>query len=591
MRARRSAHLVTTSLVLLAVAGAFGGGPLGTIAPASAATSVTPRVAAGNEHTCALLTDGTVRCWGGNQYGQLGDGTLVQRPNPVAVAGLEGVTELSLGEQHTCALLTDRTVRCWGENRYGQLGDGTTIGSPTPVAVTGLADVTSIAAGGFHTCAALVDGSARCWGSNEHGQVGNGSPAPLSAPVLTPTAVTGLTGVAGLTAGQVHSCALLDDGTARCWGFGNSGRLGTGTTADASTPLEVLASGSTQGIDVLGGITGLSAGGTHTCALVAVDGGTVRCWGANSFGQLGDGGTAPRPNPFAGVSATASGGITAVSAGTVHTCDLRGDGSASCWGGGQYGQLGDGTALDSGVPRYVIGSLDGMVAISSGGLHACALMADDTVRCWGDSGRGQVGDGETVDRTRPVTVLASGTAATGGPAFSVRAAAATAPTPGPTVAVACAPAVVAVGTTVTCSVSGGDPGVDVLWRAAVNPVIAEGVVTLDADGAGAFVFDVPVRADGGRLTVELVAWTAPLPIGVVGDGGAGGDRVGGPVPTAIPAGDGGTADRAGRIGGASGTGATAAAALGLALWSRAHRTRRAQVTTSSGRGRTPGRSR
>lgn len=544
MRARRSPTLLLVVLAVLA-AGSAGAAVVGVVAvgtalPASAATSVTPQISAGNEHTCALRSDGTVWCWGRNQYGELGDGTLIDRPNPVEVVGLTGVTRISVGGDHTCAVLADSTVRCWGEGFRGQLGNGGTTDSPTPVAVKGLTGVTltgvtRIAAGGLHTCAALADGSAQCWGINDYGQIGAGT---TGGQQLNPTQVSGLTagsGVRDVTTGSAHSCALLADGTARCWGFGHNGRLGNGTTSDTNVPLEVLASGSTQGNDTLGGITAIDAGGSHTCALVTGNSGTVRCWGLNSSRQLGDNGTTDLLNPFAaGVTATASGGITAVSAGGSHTCDVLGNDLATCWGRGEEGQLGDGTTVTDGVPGSV-SAFDGIAAISSGSMHTCAIMLDDTVRCWGSGASGRLGDGETVSRATPVTVLASGTAATSGPAFSVRVAAAPATAPAPSVAVACSPAVPVVGDVVTCTVTGGDPEIDILWRAAYNPVIAEAGVTLDASGRGEFSFTVPAAALGQPVSVELVAWIAPVSLGVVVA------SAGGPVPAAVPAGDGGVA--------------------------------------------------
>ena len=550
-RATRTVVLALLALTPLLAAVTLAG----TGVPAAASTTVTPQIDTGAEHTCVLMTDGTVRCWGRNQYGQLGNGEILDgaNPHPVEVVGLTGVTSIATGEAHTCALLDDATVRCWGANRYGQLGNGESgLGEqePSPVAVADLSGVTAITAGGLHSCAVMADTTVRCWGSNELGQLADGTTTDRATPVDVRVAPGGaaLSGVTAITAAQVHTCALLADTTARCWGFDNQGRLGHGVTPTnqaVTSPVQVLASGSTQGTDLLTGILEISAGGGHTCALTSADSGTVRCWGDNGSGQIGDGTTNDSVNPFIGVRAVDSGGISAVSAGGLHTCALYRDpfAPARCWGEGDDGRLGNGDLLDRSTPTFVI-LFDPIARISSGLNITCTIMADDSVRCWGNGDHGRLGDGETTSRTRPVTVLASGTAAASPVPFSVRVATTPVVTgpAAPTIAVACAPEApgeaadaIVVGSEVTCTVTGGDPGIDILWRVSVNPVIAEAGVTLDAEGRGTFTFTVPPSADGQALLVELVEWTAPVAIGVVG---AGDGSPGGPVPSRVPAGEG-----------------------------------------------------
>ena len=196
-------------------------------------TGVT-QVALGGAHACALLADHTVACWG--TY------LNVSVPVPTVVAGLDGVVAVAAGSMHTCALLAGGTVSCWGDNFWGQLGTGAMSldPAPAPVPVRDLSGVTAIAAGGDHTCALLADGTVRCWGSDDHGQLGNGSTAELLA---VPTAVQGISGATAITAGNLLSCALLGDGTIRCWGddeFGELGDESTGHTAVA-TPVGVRA--------------------------------------------------------------------------------------------------------------------------------------------------------------------------------------------------------------------------------------------------------------------------------------------------------------------------------------------------------------
>lgn len=240
-------------------------------------------LAAGSRHTCAHLADGTVRCWGSNDMGQLGDGTTEERHSPVAVADLQGVTKLVAGFGHTCARVDDGSVRCWGSNMFGELGDGTMMDSLAPVTVPGLADVAGLASGTLHTCARLDDGSARCWGSNMTGALGDGTTTDSATPAI----VFGLEDVAELSAGSFHTCARLVDSSVRCWGSNARGQVGDGTPASVVTSPIAVPSLST--------VAALATGQSHTCALLGD--GAIRCWGANDAGQLGDGTTTSRLTP------------------------------------------------------------------------------------------------------------------------------------------------------------------------------------------------------------------------------------------------------------------------------------------------------
>lgn len=199
----------------------------------------------GADHACALLQDTSVACWGDNASGQLGLGSLPgsspkgkphppgSSPRPLApVRNLSGVAFVALGASHTCALLADGAVQCWGDNAYGQLGDGTTTSRPLPVTVSGLSGAVGLALGRHHSCAWLGDGSARCWGRNAAGQLGDGTTENR----LAPAQVTGLAGVSKLTSRGDHCCARLSSGAVRCWGANAAGQLGDGGAADRPTP-------------------------------------------------------------------------------------------------------------------------------------------------------------------------------------------------------------------------------------------------------------------------------------------------------------------------------------------------------------------
>ena len=371
-------------------------------------------VSAGGFHTCAVV-GGLVECWGYNNYGQLGDGTNVQKTSPVKLASPTNVTQVSAGKYQTCALRSDGTVYCWGQNSAGELGDGTLTDRSSPVQVqasagVNLTNVAQISSGGRFTCARMNDGTVRCWGYGPFGQMGDGSTNTTNP---YPLQVSGITTAIQVASGHNHVCALLADGTVRCWGYNAYGELGDSTTTNNALPVQVLAA---SGAGYLSGVTAIGSGRFHSCALISD--GSVYCWGDNENGELGDGTTVSKSIPVrAGTIANA----TTISAGEYHSCSVLQDGTAQCWGAAAFGQVGDGTTADASSPVTVIGPggygvLSGIATVSAGGgnwpdgagtdnyEHTVALLNDGTVVSWGQNIYGQLGDGTTTMSISPVGV-------------------------------------------------------------------------------------------------------------------------------------------------------------------------------------------
>lgn len=365
----------------------YAGNPLLSESP-----SLITQIAAGSAHTCALMFGGKVKCWGKNPFGQLGDGTTSDRLSPVDVVGLtSGVVNISAGIDHTCAVLNSGALKCWGSNSFGQLGDGTTIDRPTPVDVSGLSSgVMDVSLGSTHTCALKSSGAVRCWGNNTLGQLGNGTTTNSSTPVSLPDLSSG---VKAISSGDEHACAITSGGAAKCWGSNAFGQLGNGTTTDSLSPVSVTSLSS--------GVVSISAGNAHSCAVTSTP--AVKCWGKNNSGQLGDGTSIDRPTPVAPSGFTD--GAAALAAGQDFTCALKSIGNVKCFGLNDAGQLGDGTTTNRLIRATVTGLTSSALSISTGGGgHTCALTSIGTAMCWGNNSNGQLGDGTLVTRLSAVNV-------------------------------------------------------------------------------------------------------------------------------------------------------------------------------------------
>jgi len=412
--------------------------------PGSAAAG---QLDAGAFHACAVLGDGKVRCWGFGGEGRLGYGntnTIGDDETPASVRPVDlgtghTATAITAGDAHTCAVLDDGTVRCWGFGASGRLGYGNTSSvGDTPARTPdklgpvnlGGAKATAITAGSAHTCAILEDGTVRCWGFGASGQLGYGNTSSVGdTPARTPDKA-GAVNLAGhkataIAAGSLHTCAIVDDGSLWCWGLNANGQLGYGNTTNvgdtaASTPDKV-------GPVNLGGAkaTAVSAGSSHTCAIL--EDGTVRCWGFGFSGQLGYGNTnnagdtpASTPDKLGAVNL---GGhkATAITAGRSHTCAVLDDRTVRCWGNGIDGRLGYANTRNLGnTPATTpdkLGPVDlgtgrTAAAISAGENPTCARLDQNAVRCWGNAANGalgycntdNIGDDETPGSAGPVNL-------------------------------------------------------------------------------------------------------------------------------------------------------------------------------------------
>jgi alpha-tubulin suppressor-like RCC1 family protein len=366
-------------------------------------------LAVGTAHTCALLADSTIACWGNGDRGQLGDGMSGKgygQPVPTRIAGLSGATAIRAGRNTTCAIVgAESAVSCWGEGKLGQLGNGKSgdgYFEPLPVSAVGLAGVIDLHVAGSNACAVLGDGTVRCWGLNDPAEwLGFASPdcgpylqepgddVPMSVMrpcESTPRTVPLLTGAARVTSGGSHNCALLSGGLVSCWGADIFGQLGNGMFEDhGSDPIPKPIAG-------LDGVIEVTAGAAHTCAVRADQ--TVQCWGDNSFGQLGIGIDAldsykTVPTLVAGIA-----GVIHLDASLRSTCAVRSDQTVQCWGdtGELFEQPPDPTGGNTLKPTTVP-EVTGAVDVRIFGFHACIRRSDATVACWGLNGSGELGAG------------------------------------------------------------------------------------------------------------------------------------------------------------------------------------------------------
>jgi len=431
----------------------------------SGETSTPLKVAAGKEHTCMILEVGSVRsvyCMGSNQEGQVGTGTFDYVSEPSPVDGTEGALAISAGEFHSNVVLDSGLIKSWGGNTFGQLGNGFFFRRQLPIHLDTVwfpEGVKDVVYGENHACALTTTGAVKCWGGNLHGQLGNGT---VGGFVEVPVLAVGLeSGVSQLSSGTYHTCALLDTGEVKCWGYNVAGLLGTGHLdySDEKLPNPayfILGLGSEN----LSGVTQIDCGSWHTCALL--EDGSVSCWGANDVGQLGSPVPLEYPTiiPFPTL-VTSESSFKDIALGRMHSCAITTTGAVYCWGVNYNGELGlgyldwdahpmpalinypysDAAEIDSGGDRTCIKTISAGVycwgnysgydydygtvfpilglkgpvkSISTGGnttrynQHTCAVIeGTGALQCWGENGYSQLGDGtyNNITSNDPIDVV------------------------------------------------------------------------------------------------------------------------------------------------------------------------------------------
>jgi alpha-tubulin suppressor-like RCC1 family protein len=350
------------------------------------------------EHACALIDGGTVKCWGDNGNGQLGIGSNDPRSIavPTDVTEVDSATALALGDDHTCALLENKSVQCWGDNFNGQIGNGSTNDEIfSPQTVSGINSAIAIAANRDTTCAILEDKSTQCWGNNANGQLGNRDSALLASNI--PVVTQDIINATQIELGEEFACALINNNgnfAIQCWGDNAEGQIGTKSFDSIAAP--------TAPSNISKAVTDVVTGSGHSCALY--DDGTIDCWGRNARGELGIGSLSHSTTPITVPDISTA---VAIGSGGFTTCAVLSDGTVKCWGRSLTAQVGAYNPEESLLSPVSVPNINTATSVKLGTNHACAILSDadqNTIACWGKNDSGQLGVSGASSSLTPVEV-------------------------------------------------------------------------------------------------------------------------------------------------------------------------------------------
>lgn len=374
--------------------------PAGTSCPSPTdPVTVQNTLSCGTLHTCAVISNGSVLCWGGGTSGQLGNGQVPgSQLTPVAATGITNAVQVDAGNSHTCAVLKTGAIMCWGDSASGKLGNGASSGIySSPVQVTGITKGVAVCTSMSSTCALLSDRTVACWGNALNGVLGNND--ITNTIYATPVAVLNLQDAVQIAGADAHYCAMRATGGVVCWGTAGNGRLGNGVTSGSyGTPVTVT--GLTNAIYI-------DSAGSHTCAVRSDR--SVACWGSGADYRLGYSLTlvTDKSTPATVLSVQ---NIATVFLGNIHSCVVTTGGALSCWGNNGNGQVGIGnynTPINT--PSTVLNvDVGAGVAFASGVFHSCVSLKNSSIICWGNGGSGRLGNGLTATQNTPVIATSVG---------------------------------------------------------------------------------------------------------------------------------------------------------------------------------------
>ncbi len=361
------------------------------------------QVSSGYDHNCAIASNNQAYCWGYGYSGGLGNGSTSNRLTPTLVTNPSNISSwqsISSGSRYTCAIANNSQAYCWGRGGSGQLGNGSTSNQLTPALVTNPSNISSwqsISSGRFHACAIANNNQTYCWGAGNLGRLGNGSTSNR----LTPTLVTNPSNISSwqsISSGSSHTCAIANNNQAYCWGAGNEGQLGNDSTSNRLTPALVTNPSN------VGSWQSISSGHWHTCAIA--DNSQAYCWGRGGSGQLGNGSTSNQSPITLVINPTEVNSWKSIMSGYNHTCAIADNNQAYCWGSGDHGRIGNGSFSDQLTPSLVTNpsnvSFWQSILIRASG--TCGIANSDQAYCWGDGSYGQLGSGSTSSQSTPVLV-------------------------------------------------------------------------------------------------------------------------------------------------------------------------------------------